>query len=142
MEAMEQMIQRMGEQIRMEEVRRAEMQMEVRRMELHVQQLADARSPHSAGPVVQQMEERIGAWLGHWQLAMQTHLESRDAWLMGQFRGELSRLWEQVQAEIVRSREGAYHHAEVEERFRRIAEAARALAACAAGPGMAEAQMP
>jgi hypothetical protein len=140
LEAMEQMIQRMGEQIRMEEMRRAEIWTEVLRMALHVQQLADARSPHPAGAAVQQMEERMGAWLGQWQLAMQAHLESRDVRLMGQFRSELSSLWAHVQLEMARARAGANGHSEVEERFRQIAEAARVLAACAAGPGMSEAQ--
>lgn len=142
MEAMEQMVHRMGELIRMEEIRRAEMQGEVRRMALHIQQLADARDPHPAGVAVQQMEERIGSWLGQWQLAMQTHLESRDVRLIGQFRGEMTSLWDHIQAEIMRSRAVAHPHADMEERFRRIAEAARALAACAEGPGRNEGQMP
>lgn len=139
-EAMEQMIQRMGEQIRMEEMRRAEMQVEVRRMALLIQQLADAGSMHPAGGAVQQMEGRIGAWLGQWQLAMQAHLETRETRLADHFRGELSSLWEHVQVEMSRLRSGTHHHAEVEERFRRIADAARVLAACAAGHDNAESQ--
>jgi hypothetical protein len=109
-------------------------------MEQMIQQLADAGSMHPAGGAVQQMEGRIGAWLGQWQLAMQAHLETRETRLADHFRGELSSLWEHVQVEMSRFRSGTHHHAEVEERFRRIADAARVLAACAAGHDNAESQ--
>jgi len=134
MEVLEQMVQRMAEQLEWGEMRRVEMEEEMRRMSVQMHQMAEVSGGQRIEAQVRQMEERVGAWLGQWQLGVQSHLGARDAALVGQFRMEIAAWSDQMRAELARLGYGVYERQAVEERLRAIAAAARALAECAGAP--------
>lgn len=136
LEAMQQSLQRLAESTRQEvETRSAQQQAEIQRLSAQIQQVAAMKSAeereHTA---VRELEGRIGAWLTSWQGGLNSHLNERDNRLGDQLRGEVASLWENTEAQITRLQSQlnrASDHHWIEERFARIALAARALAECA-----------
>lgn len=104
---------------------------ETRRLAAQIQQIAAMKASETAAPSIQQLEQKIAAWLTGWQNSFQARMDERDQRLAGQIRTEVAALWENTEAQITRFESRAVDRASVEERFNRIALAARALAECA-----------
>lgn len=144
LEALQHSLQRLGEATREEvEIRSARQQAEIQRLSAQIQHVAAMKSAeqheHTA---VRELEGRIGAWLTSWQGGLNSHLNERDNRLADQLRGEVAALWENTEAQITRlqsQQNRADDRQWIEERFARIALAARALAECASpsAPGPA-----
>lgn len=138
LEALQQSVQRLNETTREEAEQRAQQQrVEIQRLAAQIQQVAAARAAESAQPAVERLEQKLGAWLANWQTSLQSHLNEREQRLAGQIRQEVASLWEHTESQITRLQSRALDRDQVEERFQRIAAAARALAECAvpASPG-------
>ncbi|MGL4401226.1 MAG: hypothetical protein ACRCXD_15255, partial [Luteolibacter sp.] len=82
-------------------------------------------------PAVQQLEQKIGGWLTSWQRSFHQQLNDRDQRIAGELRKEVALLWENTESQITRIQSRAVDRDSIEERFNRIALAARALAECA-----------
>lgn len=113
------------------ELRLSQQREETQRLAAQIQNIAALKSSEPAPVVVQQLERKIGNWLTDWQKSFQVHLNDRDQLLAGQLRGEVAALWESTEAQLTRIESRAVDRDSVEERFKRIALAARALAECA-----------
>jgi len=109
----------------------AQQREETQRLAAQIQHVANLRSSESAAPAIHQLERKIGTWLTDWQGSFQVHLNDRDKRLATQLRNELAALWESTESQITRLESRAVDRDSVEERFKRIALAARALAECA-----------
>jgi hypothetical protein len=144
LEALQHSLQRLADFTREEvEIRSARQQAEIQRLSLQIQQVAAMKSAeereHTA---VRELEGRLGAWLTSWQGGLNSHLNERDNRLADQLRGEVASLWESTEAQITRlqsQQNRADDRQWIEERFARIALAARALAECAS-PSVPETQ--
>lgn len=103
-------------------------QEDVQRLAGQIQRFAAEKSAQTNHTAVESLERKIGAWLGDWQKALQKHLEERDERLAGTLRDEVAILWESTEAQITRLESRGLDQVKIEERFRKIAAAARALA--------------
>lgn len=129
LEAMQESVQRLHEAVREDTRYRTEShQSEIHRLAAQIQQVAAARASESNPAAIQQLEARLGTWLTNWQGALQNHLNEREERLAGQIREEVARLWENTESQITRLQSRTLERDQIEERFRRIADAARALA--------------
>ena len=133
MEAFQQSLQRLADHTRQEiETRSLRQNEEIQRLAAQIQQVAAMKSAEAREQsAVRELEGRLGAWLTSWQGGLNSHLNERDNRLADQLRGEVAALWESTEAQITRLQSQAIERAWVEERFARIAAAARALAECA-----------
>jgi len=105
---------------------------ETQRLAAQIQQVAALKAAEPAAqPAIHQLERKIGTWLTEWQNSFQRHLNDRDQKLADQLRGEVATLWESTESQLTRLESRAIDRDSVEERFNRIALAARALAECA-----------
>ncbi len=104
---------------------------ETQRLAAQIQQVASLKSAEPVAPAIQQLERKIGTWLSDWQGSFQVHLNERDRKLTTQLRNEVAALWENTESQITRLESRSVDRDSVEERFKRIALAARALAECA-----------
>ncbi len=111
---------------------------ETQRLAAQIQQIAAMKSAETATAPLHLLEHKIGGWLADWQTSFHTHLADRDQRLAHQLRGEVASLWENTESQLTRLESRILDRDSIEERFRRIATAARALAECAspaaAGP--------
>ena len=113
------------------ELRLSQHREETQRLAAQIQQVAALKSSEPTGPAINQLERKIGTWLTDWQGSFQVHLNDRDQRLANQLRGEVAALWESTESQITRLESRAIDRDSIEERFNRIALAARALAECA-----------
>ncbi len=113
------------------ELRLAQTREETQRLAAQIQHVAALKSSEPAAPALHQLERKIGSWLTDWQSSFQVHLNDRDQRLASQLRSEVAALWESTESQITRLQSRAVDRDSVEERFNRIALAARALAECA-----------
>jgi uncharacterized membrane-anchored protein YhcB (DUF1043 family) len=104
---------------------------ETQRLAAQIQQVAAAKVRESQVPAVQQLEQKIGGWLTSWQGSFHQQLNDRDQRIAGELRKEVALLWENTESQITRIQSRAVDRDSIEERFNRIALAARALAECA-----------
>ncbi len=104
---------------------------ETQRLAAQIQQVAATKASEAQPPVVQQLEQKIGSWLASWQSSFHQQLNDRDQRLAGDLRKEVALLWENTESQITRIQSRAVDRDSIEERFNRIALAARALAECA-----------
>lgn len=104
---------------------------DIQRLAGQIQRLAAERSAAADQAAVDTLERKIGVWLGNWQKALQKHLEERDERLAGKLREEVALLWENTESQLTRLESRSIDPRQIETRFRKIAEAARALAECA-----------
>ena len=104
---------------------------EIQRLAAQIQQVAAVKSAEAASPAINQLENRIGTWLTDWQSSFRVQLNDRDTRLTTQLRNEVAALWESTESQITRLESRAVDRDSIEERFSRIALAARALAECA-----------
>lgn len=104
---------------------------ETQRLAAQIQQVAAAKASESPLPAVQQLEQKVGTWLSSWQSSFYQQLNDRDQRLAAELRKEVALLWENTESQITRIQSRAVDRDSIEERFKRIALAARALAECA-----------
>jgi hypothetical protein len=116
--------QNQNHQFRMEEVKRLAQQ---------IQAVAAERPSHvDETQIVGRIEQRVGAWLQQWQQSLHAYLTEREQVLADQLRGETAQLWENLESQLTRLQSRQVDRSAIDERFRLIAEAARALAESAA----------
>jgi hypothetical protein len=136
-EALQEHMQRM--EIAREDIGRtaAMYRQEAQRLSLQIQEVAREKSTASALPAVENLERRLGLWLADWQSLMNSRLDSRDRELTSTIRSELSQLRDGIEKRLSEL-EAKSPPLDIEERFSRIAAAARALAesatACSPAP--------
>lgn len=99
---------------------------EAQRLAFQIQEVAREKSGASALPAVENLERKLGFWLTDWQNLMNSRLESRDRDLTANIRAELSLLRDGIEKRLTEVETKS--PADIEERFSRIAAAARALA--------------
>jgi hypothetical protein len=113
------------------ELRFSQCREETQRLALQIQQVAAMKSNESAPRLIGQLERKLGTWLTDWQSSFHVHLHDRDRRLATQLRNEVATLWESTESQLTRIESRAVDRDFIEERFHRIAVAARALAECA-----------
>jgi 3-phenylpropionate/cinnamic acid dioxygenase small subunit len=113
------------------EMRLSQQREDTQRLAAQIQQVAALKSSESPAPIIHQLEQKIGSWLTNWQNSFHLQLNDRDQRLTTQIRDEVATLWENTEAQITRLESRAADRDSIEERFSRIALAARALAECA-----------
>lgn len=102
-------------------------QQEIQRLSAQIQQIAAAKA--AAPPVdAREIEQKVGTWLGQWQSSLQKHLGEREETLTRKIHEDVAGIWESTETQITRLEARVLDQAAIEERFRRIADAARALA--------------
>ena len=132
-EALQDSMRRLTDHTREEtETRTARQQEQIQRLAAQIQQVASLKSAESTQAVADELENKIGAWLGNWQGSLQKHLAGREQQLAGQLRQEVATLWESTESHITQLESRTLALDSIEERFSRIAAAARALAESAA----------
>jgi hypothetical protein len=133
LESLHQALQRLDESNRgQSEARSLQQREEIQRLAAQIQQVAAIKSAANVQPAIEQLEHKLGAWLNNWQGALQAHLNDREQRLVSQMREEVATLWETTESQITRLQSRSLDREMIEERFSRIAAAARALAECAA----------
>ncbi len=142
LEALKENVQRFADSSREQtEARFNQHREEIQRLAAQIQQVAAIKSAEAAPTAVNQLERKIGGWLTDWQSSFHHQLNDRDHRLATQLRSEVASLWENTESHITRLESRAIDRDSLEERFSRIALAARALAECASptplGPGSA-----
>lgn len=129
LEALQESVQRLAESSRQESEQRTLLQREeIQRLAAQIQQVAALKSAEPVQPAMDRLESRIGTWLSSWQSSLQSHLIERDQRLTTQLQEEVATLWESTESQITRLESRTLDHKMIEERFNRIAAAARALA--------------
>ncbi|MBC8125932.1 MAG: hypothetical protein H8M99_02135 [Gloeobacteraceae cyanobacterium ES-bin-144] len=113
------------------EIRSEQQREEIQRLASQIQQIAAQKSADTSSQSILQLEQKIGTWLTNWQSSLHNHLNDRETRLASSIRGEVATLWENTESQITRLQSRSLDRDSVEERFSRIAEAARALAECA-----------
>jgi hemerythrin-like domain-containing protein len=130
LEAVQHSLQRLADGTREEiQGQTLRQQEEIQRLAAQIQQVAAMKSAEAREQsAVRELEGRLGAWLTSWQGGLNSHLNERDNRLADQLRGEVASLWESIETQITRLESRATDREWIEERFARIAAAARALA--------------
>ncbi len=130
--ALKQSVHRLGDAQREQtEARFNQHRDEIQRLSGQIQQLAAVKAAPPSQPEITVLESKVSGWLQAWQGSIQTHLADRDHQLVTQLRNEFAAVWEQTESQMTRLESRAVDRDTIEERFRRIALAARALAECA-----------
>lgn len=132
LEALKESVHRLIDTTRQQtELRLSQQREETQRLAARIQQVAAMKASESPTQMVQQLEQKIGGWLGHWQTSFHSQINDRDQRLAAELRKEVAMLWENTESQITRLESRAVDRDSIEERFNRIALAARALAECA-----------
>lgn len=113
------------------ELRFSQHREETQRLAAQIQQVAALKSSETESPAVSRLERKIGGWLTDWQSSLHLQLNDREQRIASQLRGEVAALWESTESQLTRLESRAVDRDSIEERFNRIALAARALAECA-----------
>jgi hypothetical protein len=96
-----------------------------------VQQLVSAQSSEISADMIRQLEQKIEVWLTNWQNFIHLQLNERDQNISAHLHREVATLWENTESQITALQSRAANWDTIEQRFSRIALAARALAECA-----------
>lgn len=99
---------------------------EVQRLAMQISEIARVKAENSDVHAVEKLERRLGAWLTDWQKALQMRLDTRDRDVVEKVRAELAIMREGIEKRF--SELESRVPMNVEDRFNRIAAAARALA--------------
>ncbi len=124
-EALQETVRKMGEESLHRSTRQQE---EIQRLAQQIQQIAAMKQLPDNQPAIRQLETRLGDWLTNWQGALHSHLNDREQRLASQLRQEVASLWENTESQLTRIQSRSIDSAQLDERFSRIAAAARALA--------------
>jgi len=132
LEALHANVGRMVDNNREEHERRAQVQREeTQRLAAQIQQISAARMASAPSQDIAGLERKLGNWLGEWQKALSEHLDMREQKMTEKLRAEVAQLWENIEAQLTKLQSRTLDHAAMEQRFSKIAAAARALAECA-----------
>jgi hypothetical protein len=132
LEALKENVQRIVDSNREHtEMRLSQNREETQRLALQIQHVAAMKASESPSRMINQLERKIGTWLTDWQSSFHVHLHDRDRRLATQLRNEVATLWESTESQLTRIESRTVDRDYIEERFNRIALAARALAECA-----------
>jgi len=103
---------------------------EVQRLAMQISEIARAKAGQPEVHAVENLERKLGSWLTEWQKSLHLRLETRDRDMVDKVRIELAAMragiekrFEELESRVPMN---------VEDRFNRIAAAARALAESAA----------
>jgi chromosome segregation ATPase len=133
LEALRENLQRAGDSAREEQQwRLSAHREETQRLAAQIQEIAATRA--SAQPDIQPLEKKLGGLLAQWQNTVHQQFIERDQRIVAQLRGELATLWESSENQITRVQSRVMDRDQIEDRFRRIAAAAQALAESAMPP--------
>jgi hypothetical protein len=103
---------------------------EAQRLASQIHEIAREKAEATALPAVESLERKLGAWLNEWQKSLQLRLENRDRDLVETVRAEISAMQGGIEKRFTELESKVPMN--VEDRFIRIAAAARALAESAA----------
>jgi molecular chaperone GrpE (heat shock protein) len=103
---------------------------EAQRLASQIQEVAREKSASAVMPAVDNLERKLGAWLTDWQKSLNSRLETRDRQLTEGMRAELESLKKSFESRF--SDIESKVPSNIDDRFGRIAAAARALAESAA----------
>jgi phage host-nuclease inhibitor protein Gam len=129
LEALQHSVQKITESSRDESEARALLQREeIQRLATQIQQVAAMKAAENPQAAVQQLEQKLGSWLTNWQAALQNHLTEREERISQKLHADVASLWENTESQVTRLQSRSVDREQLEERFERIAEAARAFA--------------
>ncbi len=134
LEALQQNVSRLTESTPSHDFRLSEYREETQRLASQIQQIAAIKSAEAITPPLQQLERKIGSWLTDWQTSFHHQLTDRDHRLAQQIRSEVAKLMEETESKLSRLETRMMDRSLIEERFSKIATAARSLAECAPPP--------
>lgn len=103
---------------------------EAQRLASQIHEIAREKAESTTVPAVENLERKLGTWLTEWQKSLQLRLENRDRDLVEKVRAEVAGMREGIEKRFAELESRV--PANVEDRFNRIAAAARALAESAA----------
>ncbi len=131
-EAIQDRLHRLSEGHRVEsEARDLRHQEEIRRLADRIQTTAAERATPDAIP---RIEAKLGQWLSDWQSSSLRRADQRESLLISHLRAELVKFRDWVSSEAAEQNRLKADRAELEQRFSRVAAAARALAEAAESP--------
>ena len=110
------------------ELRLSQYREETQRLAVQIQQVATLKASEPAPRSISQLENRLGTWLTDWQSSINVHLHERDTRIASQLRSEVGELWARTESQLARLESQSVNRDSLDERFNRIAIAARALA--------------
>ena len=110
------------------ELRLSQYREETQRLAVQIQQVATLKASEPAPRSISQLENRLGTWLTDWQSSINVHLHERDTRIASQLRSEVGELWARTESQLARLESQSVDRDSLDERFNRIAIAARALA--------------
>lgn len=110
------------------ELRLSQCREETQRLAMQIQQVATLKASELAPRSINQLENRLGTWLTAWQSSVNVHLHQRDTRIASQLRSEVGELWARTESQLARLESHNVDRDSLDERFSRIAIAARALA--------------
>lgn len=133
LEALKENVQRIVETSREElEARILQQRAETQRLAAQIQYVASHRLQESeASSSTHPLENKIGTWIATWQKSFQEQIRDREERLAVQLRSEIASLCEATNARLIRLESRSLDRDSMEDRFHRIAQAARTLADCA-----------
>lgn len=138
-EAIQDRLHRISEGHRAElEARDIRHQEEIRKLAGRIQSSTADRASMEAIP---RIEEKLGKWLGDWQSTALRRADQRESLLISHLRSELVRFRDWVSSEAQKQNQLKADRTEMEQRFAKVAAAARALAE-AADPSSKETSSP
>lgn len=103
---------------------------EAQRLAAQIQETLREKSNSAAIPAIEKLEQRLGVWLGDWQKSLHVRLDDRDRTLTDKIKTDFSEMREIIEKRFSDLESRIPQN--VEERFNKIAAAARALAESAA----------
>ena len=110
------------------ELRLSQYREETQRLAVQIQQVATLKASEPAPRSISQLENRLGTWLTDWQSSINVHLHERDTRIASQLRSQVGELWTRTESQLSRLERQSVDQDSLDERFNRIAIAARALA--------------
>jgi hypothetical protein len=131
-EAIQDRLHRLSEGHRVEtEARDSRHQEEIRRLAERIQTTAAERATPDAIP---RIEAKLGQWLSDWQTTALRRADQRESLLISHLRAELVKFRDWVSSEAAEQNRVKADRTELEQRFSKVAAAARALAEAAESP--------
>lgn len=131
-EAIQDRLHRLSEGYRHEtEARDSRHQEEIRRLADRIQSSAAGIASPDAIP---RIEAKLGQWLSDWQSTALRRADQRENLLISHLRAELVKFRDWVSSEAAAQNQLKADRAELEQRFAKVAAAARALAEAAESP--------
>lgn len=110
------------------ELRLSKYREETRRLATQIQQVAAMKASEPPPRTINQLEHKIGNWLADWKSSAQVHLDDREKRITDQVHDEVAALRAHTESQLTRLESQAVDRQSIDEHFKRIATAVRALA--------------